>query len=264
MDSYGFLRILNDSYGFMQCVGEAGLHYGLQFNWSKLEAMPVNCVASLAKPDGTFVREKESMVYLGSLLSSDGRIGSELGRRIGAARAVFDRLTKVWAHATISRVRKLRVFQVCVESKLLFNIHAAWLNVSERRRLDAFQAKCLRKVIGVKPSFISRVSNEEVRTRANCRPLSSILTQRQLMLMGRLAARPDTDIMRQSVFSPGAFEPRKPVGRRRRGRPRNIWTTAVFQLAIGVAGTKQALLDLWQNTSAAKAAWQDRVQRSCR
>ena len=35
---------------FMECVGAAGQQYGLAFNWSKLEAMPVRKQATIEKP----------------------------------------------------------------------------------------------------------------------------------------------------------------------------------------------------------------------
>jgi hypothetical protein len=75
---------------FMQTIGEAGLQRGLVFNWSKLELMSVRCAGTVAKPDGTHVKETRVMKYLGSLLCNDGRIGSELGSRIGAAQAEFN------------------------------------------------------------------------------------------------------------------------------------------------------------------------------
>ena len=53
---------------FMESVGVAGAQYGLSFNWSKLEALSVNADMAIRKPDGTFVKVYQSMLYLGSLL----------------------------------------------------------------------------------------------------------------------------------------------------------------------------------------------------
>ena len=113
--------------------------------------MPVRCQARVLKPDGSLVKQTQHMVYLGSLLCASGGIGSELGRRIGAADAEFNKISKVWAHTMISRATKIKMFEACVVSKLMYNLHASWLGVAEKRRIDAFQARCLRKVLGVKP-----------------------------------------------------------------------------------------------------------------
>jgi hypothetical protein len=248
---------------FMRCIGETGSQYGLTFNWRKLEAMPVRCDAHISKPDGTLVKQSQHMVYLGSILCSNGGIGSELGRRIGAAQAEFNKLSKIWSHSVISRARKVQIYEACVLSKLMYTLHAAWLSVAERRRLDAFQARCLRKIFGVKHSMISRVSNAAVLTQAQSRPLSSLLLERQLLLLGDLAIRPDSDILRRSVFLDSRLQLRGPRGPRGRGRPRTIWARAIFQEAITAAGSLEALSDVLIDTPAAKSAWQALVRQHC-
>ena len=74
---------------FMNHIQKTGKNYGLSFNWRKLELLPVRCEVAIAKPDGNSVVSKESIVYLGSLLSKNGKIGPELSRRLGAARSDF-------------------------------------------------------------------------------------------------------------------------------------------------------------------------------
>ncbi|CAE8648405.1 unnamed protein product [Polarella glacialis] len=159
---------------FMNIIGDVGTQYGLAFNWSKLEAMPVRCNLILPTPQEGTVKLKEGIVYLGSLLSNDGSIGGELGRRIGNASCDFRVLCKVWSHAAINKQRKLEIFNACVVSKLMYCIHTAWLNVAERRRLDAFQNKCLRKVMGEEHSFYSRVTNQSILQQAGSQKLSDI------------------------------------------------------------------------------------------
>ena len=50
---------------FMASVGAAGRHYGLVFNWSKLELLRVRHDGHISLPSGKRVKEKDSMVYLG-------------------------------------------------------------------------------------------------------------------------------------------------------------------------------------------------------
>jgi hypothetical protein len=103
---------------YMTCVGKAGRNYGLSFNWSKLEVMPVRCAHQFYSPTGEKIKQKDHMRYLGSLLSNDGRIGTELNARLGAARSDFETLCKVWSHTSISKDRKLQLFNACVVNKL--------------------------------------------------------------------------------------------------------------------------------------------------
>jgi len=51
-----------DAEAYMRAVAVAGANYGLQYNWKKLEALPVRCEACIPKPDGTDIAQKDSIV----------------------------------------------------------------------------------------------------------------------------------------------------------------------------------------------------------
>ncbi|CAE8581222.1 unnamed protein product [Polarella glacialis] len=110
--------------------------------------------------------------------------------------------------------------------------------------------------------MISRISNADVLARAQCRFLSSVLLERQILLIGDLASRPDSDILRHSVFfSEGSLQLRGPSGPGGRGRPRSTWAGEVFKHAITAAGNFDSLSRLWLGTPAAKSAWQALVRQ---
>ena len=159
----------------MTAIAAAGANYGLKFNWKKLEVLPVRCDASIATPDGGLVKQKDSIVYLGCVLSADGTVGPELSRRLGAARAEFDTLSRVWSHAAISPRRKIQIFEACVVSKLLYGLHTAWLKSAELATSIASQARCLRKILHIPRSNHSHISKEEVLQQANRRSLRNTL-----------------------------------------------------------------------------------------
>ena len=72
---------------------------------------------------------------------------------------------------------------VHIGSKLLYCLHTAWLNKAFFRRLDGFQARCMRKIRGIPHSYLSRVSNVEVLKQAAAKPYSEISTHEQLLLI---------------------------------------------------------------------------------
>jgi len=244
---------------FMECVASMGAEYGLQFNLRKLELLRVNCADNITKADGEVVTAKDAIVYLGGILSADGRVAAELSRRIGAAQADFKALQQVWNHAGIPRQRKLQIYQACVESKLLYCLHTLWLPVSARRRLDGFHARCLRRICGIASSYVSRVTNAEVRRLAgNAGKLSVTLVQRQLLYFGHLARLPP-GLLRDSVFEPGTTTLQK-SGPRRRGRPRLQWNEEVMRharLAAGDDGRLRLLL------GGGAAVWTTVVRNYC-
>ena len=169
---------------YMHFVAEQGSVYGLSFNWSKLEVMPLNCQCFIPTPDGQFVKQKQQVVYLGSVLCADGSAASELNRRIGAARQVFNKLCQVGRHAKITQRRKLEIFNACVISKLTYNLHAIWLKSAERRHLDAFHVRCLRKIMKIPHAYLSHVTNQEVLRQARTHSISVTILERQIAIHG--------------------------------------------------------------------------------
>ena len=129
---------------FMESISSVGKEYGLSFNWEKLEMLSIRTSCVVQTPDGSPVKSKDSMLYLGSLLAADGRITSELGKRLGFAQSDFTALQRVWKHSSLNRSRKIRIFNACICSKLMYGLFTAAFTAKEKRRLDGFQARCLR------------------------------------------------------------------------------------------------------------------------
>ena len=82
-------------------TGRAGANYGLCFSWKQVEAMLVRCDVTISKPDGTFVPCKSSMMYLGNVISASGEIAAEVSRRLGAAKADFRAMERIWKHSSL-------------------------------------------------------------------------------------------------------------------------------------------------------------------
>ena len=250
---------------YMGCVGRAGRACGLAFNWKKLEVLSLGGACQLFTPEGAEIKQKQNLLYLGCILSADGSSGTELSRRLGAAKNEFEKIRRVWGHSCISVTRKIKIFNACVVSKLMYNLHSLWLSVAETRKIDAFHVKCLRQILKIQPSFYSRISNETVLQRARSRAMSNILLERQLLLMGSLAIRADSDHLKRSIFDTSSqhFQPKSAAGPKRRGRPKISWPNGVFAHAVKAAGSHDSLTNLWSSMNASKAAWKRAVHQYC-
>ena len=189
----------------MRCIEAMGMNYGLRLNRKKCEVLPIGCEASIAAPDGSYITYKSSISYLGSYLDATGAGGPEICRRLGEAKGQFDKLAKVWRHSTVHPQQKIHIFQACVVSKLLYCLHTMWLNKAELRKIDGFQAKCLRSILHIPPPYVSRFSNATVLQRTHCKRLSAILGFRQLCLFQSIAVLPDDDVRRRCIFQPSSF-----------------------------------------------------------
>ena len=104
----------------------------------------------------------------------------EVSRRIGEGRSVFKILSKLWRHANLSIHRKLQIFNACIVTKVLYALESLWMLKVARQRIDAFQCFCLRQILHIAPSYISRISNASVLERSGQTPLSALLEQRQV------------------------------------------------------------------------------------
>ena len=245
---------------YMMVIEELGREYGLELNWKKIECLPIRCQAHLSAADGSEIPEDSSITYLGALLANDGKIDSELSRRIGMAAADFKMLKKIWNHVDLSIYQKYRIFDACIISKLLYGLHTAWLSQIQRRKLDGFYIRCLRQILGIRPSFISRVSNEAVLARLGVQKLSLLLLEQQLRYFGKIARLPDDNPLRQITFQPSSLMIAIQHGSRRRGRPRTTWIEEVNKHAILAAGSRDHLYQYILDTT----CWTQCIRQYCR
>ena len=174
---------------------------------------------------------------MGGLLTADGHAVSEVLRRIGAATGDFRALQKMWGHASIGKKRKLQLLHALVASKLQYSLSTLWLVSAQLRRIDGFYARCIRPILGIPASFVSRVSNTSVFAKARLTAMSEQVKVRQLVLMGKVARSPGDSPLRRDVFVGNTLNPQ--VGRyiRRVGRPRQEWCTEVLKVGASKFGS---------------------------
>ena len=222
---------------FLAAVQKSGKQFGLELHAKKFQLIQAKCNTELKAIDGLPIIPKEDMVYLGAVITSDGRVGRELARRLGAANAEFRALARLWRHAAVSRRRKIDILNATVIPKLLYSLMTACLNLAERRRLDGFHNRCLRLVWGIQPALISRVSNSSVLQITQQKPLTHLLARQQLMMFGKVARAPAGSLLRDSTFCPGSLRPAADRYIRRVGRPRLEWAKEVTKMALKMCGS---------------------------
>ena len=103
--------------------------------------------------------------------------------------------------------------------------------MAEQRRLNGFQAKCVRQILGIKPAYWSRVSNVQVLRQAGMKSATELLTQQQLMQFGKVLRAPQESALRHTSLIPGTLQPSTFQYVRRVGRARKEWTTTVLAAA---------------------------------
>ena len=138
-------------------------------------------------------------------------------------------LSKLWSHANITRHRKLEIYMSCITSKIMYSLESLWLLHTYRARIDAFHYQCLRRILRIPPSFISRVSNETVLNLSGQTSMTTLLQNRQKFLYKKIQQLSENDSLKRLVCN----ESGTPIDwsrNRRRGRPRQMWSHSVHNM----------------------------------
>ena len=113
-------------------------------------------------------------------------------------------------------------------------------------RLNAFENKCLRKIIGIKWNEFK--INEEIRKRTKQTKVSETIKKKRWTYVGHILRRQEQRITRQAMNW-------KATGRRRRGRPKETLRRTLEREAreIGVESMKEIEQlaqdrNVWRNT----------------
>ena len=109
--------------------------------------------------------------------------------------------------------------------------HIPIFRVPRRRaRLDAFHHQCLRKILRIPPSFISRVENSFVLERSGLPLMFEQMLTRQRQVFVKIRDH-GNDLIKHLLFTDSG-QPKIWNARRKRGRPRQRWITEVSRHVI--------------------------------
>ena len=88
--------------------------------------------------------------YLGSTVTSNLSLDKEIDKRIAEAAAVLSKLSKrVWNISQLTLNTKLKVYQACVLSTLLYGSESWTTFAQQENRLESFHLRCLRRIMGI-------------------------------------------------------------------------------------------------------------------
>jgi hypothetical protein len=220
-------------------VERIGADYGMTLHWGKTQALAIGTDDGISAPGGGKLQAATSLQYLGAVINRDGRLDSEVSRKVGIAKSDFRELSKLWNHANVPVKEKLEFFHALIMSRLEYGLSSVWLVTAQRRRLDGFYARCLRRILRIQPAFLSRVSNASVFATAGVQPFTEQLRQRQLILLGKVARSSAEGPLRRDTFIPGSILPVIGSTVRRVGRPRQDWTTELLKVCENKLGRPQ-------------------------
>ena len=106
--------------------------------------------------DGPLVPRQSCALYLGSILNEAADNTNEITSLIGETVGLANKLQLFWSKATATMKLKLRVSDAVLISKLMYGLDTMQLTKNELQKLDSFQMRMLRQILGVPPMFVDR------------------------------------------------------------------------------------------------------------
>ncbi|KAI8433243.1 hypothetical protein MSG28_015319 [Choristoneura fumiferana] len=197
------------------------LDFGLKINRCKTKMMIVDRmnnnspeIVQIANCDVV-----QSYIYLGALITNSGGCVDEVKRRMAIARSAMDRLRKIWRSRNIYRSTKIRLVRALVFPIFLYAAETWTLREVERRKIDALEMWCWRRMLGV--SWTEFRTNESILQELGIKQrLSSIVQSRILTFFGHICRKGDAAMERLVIQG-------KVEGTRPRGRSPMRWTDQV-------------------------------------
>ena len=186
----------------------------------------------------------EQFTYLGSTITDNLSLDTEIDKRIGKAATTLARLTsRVWTNPKLAVKTKMVVYNACVVSTLMYGSEKWTTYNRQEKRLNSFHLRSIRRVLGI--SWQDRVSNTEVLSLANLPNMFTLLRQRRLRWLGHVYCMEDGRIPKDILYGELAS------GRRSKGRPqlryKDVCKRDMKALDINT--------DSWENLAADRMMW---------
>ena len=127
---------------------------GLKLNLPKTKIMASGPITSW-EIDGETVSDFN---FLGSKITADGDCSHEIKRRLLLGRKVMTNLDSIFKSRDITLPTKVRLVKAMVFPVVMYGCEGWTVKKAERRRIDAFELWCLRRLLRV--PWIARRSNQ--------------------------------------------------------------------------------------------------------
>ena len=134
------------------------------------------------------------------------------------ARNAFRMLQAVWKSSQYSTKTKLRLYQSCILSTLLYGSECWRMTESDLNKLSTFHTKNLRRILCI--FWPQTISNQDLLTCCNQESMENTIMQRRWRWIGHVRHREQDNITCTALHW-------TPEGKRKRGQPKNTWHRTV-------------------------------------
>ena len=129
-------------------VKEESEKVGLKLNIQKSKIMASGPITSW-QIDGEAVETVADFIFLGSKITADGDCSHEIKRRLHLGRKVMTNLDSILKSRDITLPTKVRLVKAVVFPVVIYGWETWTIKKAERRRIDAFELWCWRRLLRV-------------------------------------------------------------------------------------------------------------------
>ena len=217
------LALLSHTHTHLQEKTDRLQHYGQQagliVNNNKTKVMPINTNTPTHITIAEQVLENtDHFTYLGSVIHHDGGASKDIQNRINKAYTTFIRLKQVWKSNQYSTKTKLRIYQSCVLSTLLYGAECWKTTESDIYKLSTFHTSCLRKILRI--FWPKTISNNNLLNITQQSDMHSIINRHRWTWIGHVLRMDTNAIPRVALHW-------TPEGKRKKGRPKTTWRRTI-------------------------------------
>ena len=126
-------------------VKEESEKVGLKLKIQKTKIMASSPITSW-EIDGKTVETVSDFIFLGSKITADGDCSHEIQRRLLLGRKVMTNLDSIFKSRDITLSTKVHLVKAMVFSVVLYGCESWTVRKAERRRIDAFELWCWRRL----------------------------------------------------------------------------------------------------------------------
>ena len=167
---------------------------------------------------GETVETVSDFIFLGSKVTADGDCSHEIKRRLLLGRKVMTNLDSIFKSRDITLPTKVRLVKAMVFPVVMYGCESWIVKKSERRRIDAFELWCWRRLLRV--SWTARRSDQSILKEISPGiSLEGMMLKLKLQYFSHLIR--GVDSLKKTLMLGGIG------GRRRRGRQRMRWLDGI-------------------------------------
>jgi sorting nexin-29 len=192
---------------------------GLMINYDKTKYMETTCKPNKEKYiriNNRDIERVNQFKYLGSIITNNNNISSEINRRIDMGNTCYYGLRNILRSRLLKEDTKCKIYKTLIRRVVLYGCESWTLTKEEEEKLNIFERKILRKIYGpIK-------YNDELYNIYKEPSIVKMIKIARLKWLRHIVRMEDNAPCKEITFS-------QPEGSRKKGRPKLRWLDSVLK-----------------------------------